>query len=107
MKTYEWRIEILNKDYVDSLLLAFVKHGFTTYLNIDDNLICVILSQGNIKSFGETMVDIEIFTDLHEIDDLVIGLIRQGFDITIRESFLSTYELTLNIIEIKREMYNV
>ena len=41
MKRYEFKIEILNKDYVDSLIVGLVRQGYNTYINEEDNVVCI------------------------------------------------------------------
>ena len=49
MKRYEIRISILNKDYVDNLIVSLVRQGYDVYLNEDDNLVCFITSEEEIQ----------------------------------------------------------
>lgn len=38
MKRYELSIEILNKDYIDNLIVALVRQGYAVYLGDDDQI---------------------------------------------------------------------
>ena len=49
MKRYEIKIGILNKDYVDSLIIALVRQGYDVYLNEEDKLICFIIPEEDIQ----------------------------------------------------------
>ena len=40
MEKYEVAITILNKDYIDSLIVALVRQGYSVYLNEEDNVVC-------------------------------------------------------------------
>jgi len=40
MKRYEIKIEILNKDYVDSLIVSLCRQGYDVYFNKEDNVVC-------------------------------------------------------------------
>lgn len=49
MKRYEIKIEILNKDYVDNLIVALVRQGYDVYLNEEENVICFTIMEEDIK----------------------------------------------------------
>jgi len=49
MKKYEIRIEILNKDYVDNLIVALVRQGYDVYLNEEENVVCFTIMKEEIK----------------------------------------------------------
>lgn len=38
MKRYELKIEVLNKDYVDSLIVSLARQGYAPYIGYDDNI---------------------------------------------------------------------
>ena len=48
MARYEIRIGILNKDYVDSLIVGLVRQGYATYLNEDEEVVCFTISEDEI-----------------------------------------------------------
>ena len=37
---YEISIHILNKDYVDSLIVALARQGYAPYVNEDEEVVC-------------------------------------------------------------------
>ncbi len=49
MKRYEIKIDILNKDYVDTLIVALVRQGYDVYLNEEDNLLCFTITEEEIE----------------------------------------------------------
>ena len=48
MKRYEIKIEILNKDYVDNLIVALVRQGYDVYLNEDENVVCYTIMEEDL-----------------------------------------------------------
>ena len=48
MKRYEIKIEILNKDYVDSLIISLVRQGYDVYLHEDENVICYTIVEEDL-----------------------------------------------------------
>ena len=49
MKRFEVKIEILNKDYVDSLIVALARQGYAPYLNEEDNMVCFTISEEELQ----------------------------------------------------------
>lgn len=47
-KRFEIRIEILNKNYSDSLIVALVRQGYAPYINEEENIICFIISEDEL-----------------------------------------------------------
>ena len=45
MSRYEIRINILNKDYVDSLIVALARRGYDVYLNEEVGVVCFTLDE--------------------------------------------------------------
>lgn len=52
MKTYEVKIEILDKDYVDTLIVALVRQGFKVYFDINNNL-CYVVPEEDIRELTD------------------------------------------------------
>ena len=50
---YEIRIKILDKDYVDSLILALVHQGYEVYFSYDNEEICYIPADDEVMETGE------------------------------------------------------
>ena len=48
MKRYEIKIEILNKEYVDNLIVALVRQGYDVYLREEDNVVCFTIMEEDI-----------------------------------------------------------
>lgn len=48
MKRYELKIEILNKNYIDQLIVSLVRQGYDVYLNEDDNIVCFTISEESL-----------------------------------------------------------
>ena len=49
MRKYEISIGILNKDYVDNLIVALVRQGYDVYLNEEENVVCFTIMEEDIK----------------------------------------------------------
>lgn len=49
MKKYELRINILNKDYVDNLIIALARQGYAPYLNEEDNIVCFTIGEDELQ----------------------------------------------------------
>lgn len=49
MKKFELSIEIINKDYVDSLIVALARMGYAVYLNEDDNVVCFTVTDEELQ----------------------------------------------------------
>lgn len=47
-KRFEIKIEILNKDYSDSLIVALARQGYAPYINEEDNIICFTISEDEL-----------------------------------------------------------
>jgi hypothetical protein len=50
---YELKIEILNKDYVDNLIVSLVRQGYAVYLNEDEGLVCFEVSDTDLTRLEE------------------------------------------------------
>ena len=50
---YEMSILILNKDYVDSLIVALVRQGYDVYLNEEDNVVCFSVGEEDLTEIKE------------------------------------------------------
>ena len=53
MKKYEIHIEILNKNYVDNLIVALVRQGYDVYLNEDDNVVCFTIMEEELTEIKD------------------------------------------------------
>ncbi len=53
MKRYEISINIVDSDYIDSLIIALVRQGYDVYYNPDDNVVCYTTEEGEIQEIGE------------------------------------------------------
>ena len=53
MKRYEISIAILNKDYVDSLIVALVRQGYDVYLNEEDNVVCFSAAEEDVTELKD------------------------------------------------------
>ena len=53
MKKYEIKIEIANKDYVDSLIVALVRQGYNVYLNKEDKVVCFTMMEEDMEEINE------------------------------------------------------
>jgi hypothetical protein len=40
MEKYEIAINIIDKNYIDSLIVALVRQGYNVYYNEDENVVC-------------------------------------------------------------------
>ena len=49
MKRFEIRIKILNKDYIDSLIVSLARQGYDVYLNEEEELVCFTTSEEEIQ----------------------------------------------------------
>jgi hypothetical protein len=47
-KRYELSIEILNKDYVDQLIVALVRQGYNVYLNEEEGVVCCTITDDEL-----------------------------------------------------------
>lgn len=48
MKKFELKIEILNEDYVNELIVSLVRQGYSVYLNETDNIICCTITENEL-----------------------------------------------------------
>ena len=53
MKKYEIAIAILNKDYIDSLIVALVRQGYNVYLNEEDGVICFTATDEDVTKLNK------------------------------------------------------
>ena len=44
MKRFEFKISILNKDYVDNLIICLARQGYAPYIREEDNVVCITIS---------------------------------------------------------------
>jgi len=52
MKRYEMRINILDKNYIDSLIVALVRNGNSVYFNSEENVVCYTVSEEDIEEIN-------------------------------------------------------
>jgi len=53
MKKYEVAISILDKSYVDSLIVALVHQGYSVYYNEDEDVVCYTSNSDEITELKE------------------------------------------------------
>lgn len=53
MKRYEISIKILDKDYVNSLVIALVRQGYDVYYNADEGVVCYDTDKEEIREIKE------------------------------------------------------
>ena len=53
MKKYEVKIDILNKDYVDSLIVALARQGYAPYINESDNVACFTITNEELQEVSK------------------------------------------------------
>ena len=53
MKQYEIKIEILDKDYIDSLIVSLVRQGYEVYLNKEDNAVYFTIVEKHLQIIQE------------------------------------------------------
>ena len=51
---YEISINILNKDYVDSLIVSLVRQGYDVYLNEEENVVCFTLCEDELTKIKKS-----------------------------------------------------
>jgi len=52
MTRYEVAINILNKDYVDDLIVALVRQGYSVYFNDDSDKVCFEAPEDEVTKLG-------------------------------------------------------
>lgn len=45
---YEFKIQILNKDYIDSLVIALARQGYAPYITEDEN-VCIEITKDELQ----------------------------------------------------------
>lgn len=50
---YEIKLEIRDKDYVDSLIIALVRQGYDVYLSYDNDAVCFGTTDDEVSKIGE------------------------------------------------------
>lgn len=50
---YEIPIYIIDKDYIDTLIVALVRQGHDVYYNEDDNRVCFTMDEGDMNKILE------------------------------------------------------
>ncbi len=48
MERYEMSINILDKEYVDSLIVSLVRQGYAVYYNEDENAVCFTVGEDEL-----------------------------------------------------------
>ena len=59
MKEYELSMKILNKKYVDNLIIALARQGYAPYLSFDNDAVCFQVQEdelNEIKNRGEWII---------------------------------------------------
>lgn len=56
MSKYELTIAILNKDYVDSLIVALARQGYAPYINEDDGVVGVTITDDDITEIKPEVI---------------------------------------------------
>jgi len=52
MKKYEFKIEILNEDYADQLIVSLCRQGYNPYLS-PDNEVCISITENELEEINE------------------------------------------------------
>ena len=52
MSRYEIAISILNKDYVNDLIVALVRQGYSVYFNDDSDKVCFTTQEDEVTKLG-------------------------------------------------------
>ena len=50
---HEIMIKILDKDYVDDLIVSLVRQGYEVYMNWDGDAVCFIIPDEEVQRTGE------------------------------------------------------
>lgn len=50
---YELTIDIINKDYVDVLIVALARQGFAPYVNEENNIVGFSINEENLTKIKE------------------------------------------------------
>lgn len=53
MKRYEFKIEIIDEKYVDTLIVALARQGFNVYLSIDTDAVCITIDDSMMVEVPE------------------------------------------------------
>lgn len=57
MKQYELKINILNKSYVNQLIVALVRQGYDVYLNEEENVVCFTIREEDLTEIEYTRIN--------------------------------------------------
>jgi hypothetical protein len=52
MKEYEIAVKVIDKSYIDSLIVALVRQGYEVYYNDDESVVC-------FKTYDEEVTEIK------------------------------------------------
>lgn len=56
---YEVTIDIINKDYVDTLIVALARQGFSPYVNEEDNIVGFSVNEENLTKIRYEKIEEE------------------------------------------------
>ena len=54
---YEVAIRILDKEYVDNLIVSLVHQGYSVYYNDDESVVCFTATDEEITSIGDVTTE--------------------------------------------------
>lgn len=57
MKNYEVRIRILNKHYIDNLIVALARQGYDVYYNENEEVVCFSLQKDELTEINYVKTD--------------------------------------------------
>jgi hypothetical protein len=49
MKRYELKLGVLNKNYVDTLIVSLVRQGYNVYYNEEEKVICCTITDDELQ----------------------------------------------------------
>jgi len=55
MKRYEASIKIINKDYIDPLIVALARQGYSPYIPRDDDAVCFQIQEEELIEIHERL----------------------------------------------------
>lgn len=53
MSKYELSIEILDKDYIDTLIVSLVRQGYSVYYNETEQVVCCTITDGELTKLDK------------------------------------------------------
>ena len=53
MKQYEFKIEIIDEKYVNTLIVALARQGFAPYISIDNDAVCITIDDSMMVEVPE------------------------------------------------------